>query len=278
MAYKTILTIWDGQEQGQRTFENAIGFATAQNAHLDVLCLGIDRVEPGLYYAGASPAIIGDGLNIARHGADACEASAQQILGAKNITWSSRKVVAQISSISNSVGAAARFCDCAVLSGPYADGAGDDDAIVMEAVLFDGHTPVMICPQDRPGQIGKRIVVAWNQSAQALHAIRTALPLLKQAEIVDVAIVDPGRHHETEADPGVALATMLARHGANVSVTVLARTVPTVAEVLNRHLLDFDADLLVMGAYGHSRFRESILGGATRDILKNVITPVFMAH
>ncbi len=71
---------------------------------------------------------------------------------------------------------------------------------------------------------------------------------------------------------------MLAHHGASVSVLVLAYSLPRVAEVLQRHASDVGADMIVLGAYGHSRFRKSIPGGATRDILEDVSLPVLMAH
>jgi nucleotide-binding universal stress UspA family protein len=71
---------------------------------------------------------------------------------------------------------------------------------------------------------------------------------------------------------------MLVRHGVKAEVSVLAKTRPSVSDVLVRHLRDQNADLLVMGAYGHSRFREAILGGATRDMLEMAEGPVFLAH
>jgi nucleotide-binding universal stress UspA family protein len=71
---------------------------------------------------------------------------------------------------------------------------------------------------------------------------------------------------------------MLVRHGVHAEVTVLARSLPRVSDVLARHVLDEDADMLVMGAYGHSRFREAILGGATRNMLEQATVPVLMAR
>jgi nucleotide-binding universal stress UspA family protein len=68
------------------------------------------------------------------------------------------------------------------------------------------------------------------------------------------------------------------RHGVRAEVSVLARTLPRVSEVLARQVRDLDAGMLVMGAYGHSRFREAILGGATRDMLEAAEVPVFLAH
>ena len=80
------------------------------------------------------------------------------------------------------------------------------------------------------------------------------------------------------SDPGGLLCQLLVRHGVQAEVSVLARTLPRVSDVLARHVRDLDAGLLVMGAYGHSRFREAILGGATRDMLEAAEVPVFLAH
>jgi len=74
------------------------------------------------------------------------------------------------------------------------------------------------------------------------------------------------------------LSQYLARHGVHAEVSVLAKTLPRTSEVLSRHARDENADLIVMGAYGHSRFREAILGGATRNMLEMADIPVFMAH
>lgn len=74
------------------------------------------------------------------------------------------------------------------------------------------------------------------------------------------------------------LTQMLARHGVRAEVSVLAKTLPRVSDVLMRHMEDIDASVLVMGAYGHSRLREAILGGATRNVLENAKRAVFLAH
>jgi len=123
-----------------------------------------------------------------------------------------------------------------------------------------------------------RIVVAWNQSNEALAAIRRALPLLQAADHVCIAIVNPPPHSSERSDPGGLLTQMLARHGVRAEVAVLAKTLPRVSDVLMRHMTDIDAGLLVMGAYGHSRLREAILGGATRNVLENAEHPVLLAH
>jgi nucleotide-binding universal stress UspA family protein len=121
-------------------------------------------------------------------------------------------------------------------------------------------------------------VIAWNEGREAMNAIRAALPLLKAAECVDIAVVDPAPTAPDRSDPGGLLCQMLVRHGVKAEVSVLARSMTRVADVLKRHLRDRDADLLVMGAYGHSRLREALMGGATRDMLEEAEVPVLLAH
>jgi nucleotide-binding universal stress UspA family protein len=104
------------------------------------------------------------------------------------------------------------------------------------------------------------------------------MPFLKRADMVQIVVVDPPTHGPERSDPGGLLCQFLVRHGVRAEVSVLARTLPRVSEVLARQALDVNADMLVMGAYGHSRFREAILGGATRDMLEKSEVPVFLAH
>ena len=113
---------------------------------------------------------------------------------------------------------------------------------------------------------------------RAPGAARRALPFLKRAELVTITVIDPPAHGPERSDPGGLLCQLLTRHGVKAEVQVLARTLPRISDVLARHCRDINADLLVMGAYGHSRFREAILGGATRNMLEQTEVPVFMAH
>ena len=279
MAYKSILSVWDGRDASRPALDLAIETVRAENGHLTVLCLGIDHVQPGLYYGGVAPTVITDNIERARAEARANHARAEEILGASGINWSAQAVVAQLSGLSHVVGGAARYSDLVVLPRPYGEGVDEAAPMILEAALFDGEAPVLVCPPRPVAEPpGRRIVIAWNESPEAMAAVRAALPLIRRAEVVDIAIVDPRPRAADEADPGFELSQMLARHGAEVTVSILARTVPRIAEVLQRHATDTGADLIVMGAYGHSRFREAILGGATRDMLEDVDIPVLMAR
>lgn len=279
MSYKTILTIVTDAAQALAQMDAAVAVARAEDAHLDVLCMGVDRTQTGYYYAGATAFVQQEVLDRAQEDARAVEAAVQARLAGEDIRWSAEGVVAQLGAIATVVGLRARFADLVVMGRPYGKGKGQELEAAVEAALFEGQVPVLIVPEDRAAAIkARRIVVAWNQSNEAMSAIRKALPLLKSADLVDITIIDPPTHGPERSDPGGQLSQWLARQGVHVEVSVLAKTLPRVSDVINRHVRDSNADMVVMGAYGHSRFREAILGGATRHMLEMAEVPVLMAH
>ena len=279
MAYKTILTIVTDAKAAQSQIEAAVSLARREDAHLDVLCIGVDRTQTGYYYAGATAFVQQETMDRAQEDAQKLEATLKDRLASEDVRWSVESIVAQIGAIAPAVGLRARFADVVVAGIPYGEGRGPEAEAVVEAALFEGQVPVMIVPDGyTTPTVASRVVVAWNQSAEAMNAIRKALPQLKAAETVDITIIDPPAHGPERSDPGGALSQMLARHGVHAEVSVLAKTLPRVSDVLNRHVRDSKADMVVMGAYGHSRFREAILGGATRSMLEKAEVPVLMAH
>lgn len=279
MGFKTLLSVTTDRALQAHTLESAIALARGLDAHLDVLCLGVDRTQTGYYYAGANAMVLQETLTRASAEADELAVLARQILDKTETRWSLDHGVAQLSDIGRHVAARARFSDLVVLPIPYGEGRGIELEPVLEGALFEGHVPVMVVPNGVTVPIRpKRVALAWNESNEALRAARAALPLLKTAEQVHVVVIDPPRHSPNRSDPGGMLSQFLARHGVKPEVDVLSRTLPRVSDVLLRHSADIDADMVVMGAYGHSRVREAILGGATRDMLEQAKVAVFMAH
>ncbi|SFD24754.1 universal stress protein [Tropicimonas isoalkanivorans] len=278
MAYKSILTVVTSSDIAASALEGAAEMANNQDAHLDILSLGIDHSTPGYYYAGTNALIEQATLDRAREEAEQIDIAVGAAMEGAACRWASDAALAQIGTIQNLVGNRARFADLVVLPKPYGESRGIADEAVLEAALFAGNVPVLVLPQGKlPPQFAK-IVIAWNQSAEALDAVRAALPLLQQAHLSNIVIIDPPRHSPDRSDPGGMLSQMLARHGVRAEISVVAATMPRTADVLARHCEDQQADLLVMGAYGHSRFREAIMGGATRDTLEAAKIPVFMSH
>lgn len=148
-------------------------------------------------------------------------------------------------------------------------------------VVLNSPHPVLVVPYIfEPQSFGTRIVVAWDASMPATRAVTAALPLLKKAETVQIvtfnAEASPDLHG---AMPGADMALYLARHGINVDVSnqTTGRDMDIGGALLN-HVTDWNADTLVMGCYGHSRFREMLLGGVSRTVLGSMIVPVLMSH
>ena len=279
MGYKTILTVITQPGQTAQ-LDAAVALARREDAHLDVFCLGVDHTQTGYYYAGASAYVFQEAIDRAMASAEALETEVRSHLGAQDIRWSAESAVAQMGGVGALIAQRARFADLVVLAQPYGEGAAPDAEAVVEAALFDGNCPVLILPhgQSDVAGIGRRVIIAWNQSDEALTAIRRAQPILKSADLVEITVVDPSPHSPEGSDPGGALCQMLTRHGIKAEVVVLAKTLPTVSEVLNRRAAETGADLIVMGAYSHSRLREAIMGGATRHMLERAKVPVLMAR
>lgn len=279
MAYKTLFTAVTDPAAAAAPMAMAKALCRAWDAHLDVLTMGIDRTQTGYYYAGANAMVLQETLQRAQREATDLETEIRAEFKAEDVLWNVETAVAAIADLGRHVAGRARFADLAVMAQPYGEGAGVELEPVLEAALFDGDTSVLMVPAGyEPKSEFKRIVIGWNESKEALNAVRRALPLLKKAEFVSIAIINPPTHGPERSDPGGRLSEFLSRHGVHVEISVLAKTMPRISDVLARHAEDISADLMVMGAYGHSRFREAILGGATRGILENAKLPVFLSH
>jgi nucleotide-binding universal stress UspA family protein len=127
--------------------------------------------------------------------------------------------------------------------------------------------------------IGRRVLIGWNASRQATRAVNDALPFLVTAETVTVLTIDPSHGAQGHGDvPGADIAQHLARYGVKTAVQSTVSGGIGVGDALLSWVSDVSADLLVMGAYGHSRDRELVFGGATRTVLESMTVPVLMAH
>ncbi len=279
MAYKTLFTVITDPAIAKPALDRAVAIAHAEEAHLDVLCIGVDRTQTGYYYAGASAVFQQEVIEKAKEEAVAAETYANEHLANEGIPFAVDKAVAQLAGLGRLVAHRARFSDLVVLPRPYGKGCGQEQETIVESTLFEGQVPTLVVPPKTKVNVeAKRIIIAWNESSEAMAAVRAALPALIAADSVNITVIDPPQHGPDRSDPGGALSQMLVRHGVKAEITVLAKTMPRVSDVLLRHARDINADMIVMGAYGHSRFREAILGGATRNMLENTKIPVLMAH
>ena len=279
MDYKTLLTVLTDDTIAAAQLDQAAGLANACDAHLDILCLGVDRTQYGYYYGGPDAVILQETLTQAENQASGLRDLAKDRMARAGDRWSTSNGVVQLSDIGRHVAYRARFADLVIAPRPYGEGRGPELVGVVEAAMFEGRVPVLVMPDAaRLESKPKTVLVAWNESVEAMAAIRKSLPFLVAADTVRITVIDPPQHDSDRSDPGAMLGQMPARHGAKCEIDVLSNTMYRVSDVLNRHATDTDADMIVMGAYGHSRFRQSILGGATRSMLEKAAVPVLMAH
>ncbi len=278
MTYRSITTFLHDPEAPMDAFELAIAASREWGAHLHVICVGIDPTEPGFYYAGAQAITVDHNLNIAREAALALETRIRKRLETEVIGWEVEVATVMAGSVYDFLAERARISDLMILPTPYGEARGYIDVAAVEACLFAASLPVLVVPDGYSGPIRpKRVLIGWNETQQALTATHDALPLLEGTD-VDITIIDPLQHGPDRSDPGGRLAQYLNRHGAKAEISILAKSQPGVADMLCRRADERGCDMIVMGAYGHSRWRESIMGGATRHMLEIANMPVLMAH
>lgn len=176
------------------------------------------------------------------------------------------------------IGVMARLYDLTIVNQADPARMGAEE-VVAEAVLFDSGRAVLLVPlkQQKPFS-AKRIMVAWDGGRAAARAISEARPLLAKADFVEAVVVETGKPKAKQL-LGADLARHLARHEKGVELRTL---VPAhdegIVDVLLKEIAARDIDLVVMGGYGHSRLREFVLGGVTRDMLERMTVPLLLAH
>jgi len=212
------------------------------------------------------------------HAGDA-EAKFEKLLARQGLHGEWRQVQSSSSEIAEDVirhGMAADMIVVPQSRREEGDGIGEDFA---EQVVMESGRPVLVIPSyGEFSNFGKSILVAWNGTREAARAVFDARPLMAGADKVDISWLDPDRTGKDMDLPGAELAAVLARHDLNVVVEAVPTGGLPAGEALLSHAADIGADMLVMGAYGHSRLREFIFGGATRTILGSMTIPVLMSH
>jgi nucleotide-binding universal stress UspA family protein len=174
-----------------------------------------------------------------------------------------------------------RYADLAIVGQTPPDQGGiEAEEAVPEEVLMGGGGPVMVVPHyGSYAKVGERVAIAWDASPTAARAVRDAMPLLATASKVMVLAVNPERSGARHGQvPGSDIALHLARHGVKAETEVSHSEEISVGDMVLSRAFDLGADLIVMGAYGHSRLREVLLGGVTRHVLAHMTCPVMMSH
>jgi nucleotide-binding universal stress UspA family protein len=279
MSYKTILVHVDESRHLRSRVNLASQIAMTESAHLiGASMTGISHYldTTGLTVDTAMQAYLNSLRERAERALDAFDEMAQ---GAGVLSTEKRLVDDEAAT---GISLHARYCDLVVV--------GQDDldepspavnAGFPEYVALSSGSPTLVVPYAGTfNTVGERILIAWNASSDAMHAVRGALPFLRRAKNVDVVVYNAKSRKEVFGDePGADIALYLTRHG--VKVNVMQEEIGSEIDIANAmlsHAAERGIDLIVMGCYGHSRFREMLLGGVTRAILESMTVPVLMSH
>lgn len=278
MPFKTVF-LAVGTSRGDAEIDRASAICQSLDAHLAVLVLGVAPPPPASPYGVVSNDIWAGEI---REGQSVAEARASEVEARLREAGVSSTVESQYIDRGTVATLAARFARYADLT-LIPPAAADGDALqnwVLNGALFESGRPVLLLPA---GEVHfpspRRVMIAWDASVEASKAVRDAIELMCAAEKVDVVLIDPVPSFEGHGpEPGADLSTYLGRHGISTNVHRLPREGRDEAEVLRRTATDLDAELIVMGGFGHSRLRQRIFGGTTTGMMKSPPTAVLMAH
>ncbi|PHV07089.1 universal stress protein [Janthinobacterium sp. BJB412] len=279
MSYRTILVHVDPSKRTPERVALAAQLAMTEDAHL--VGAAMTGLTQFIYQCGAvdpSAGFVAPDLSFLNECADLALAgfTAQvERLGVRS--WEARRLDEDAEA---GLALQARYADLVVLGQP---GEGEDGpgivATLPEYVLLNSMRPVLVLP--RVGHfehIDRHALLAWDGSLEATRALTAAIPLLRRAGLVTLALFHPSTHNSVHGEvPGADIALYLARHGVKVEVSERPAA-DDIGEAILSLAAELDADLIVMGGYGHARLREMVLGGATSTVLRAMTVPVLMAH
>jgi nucleotide-binding universal stress UspA family protein len=174
----------------------------------------------------------------------------------------------------------ARYADLAIVGQRDIESEDFEVDEMPDRFILAAERPVLVVPYAGTfPQVGRTVVVAWDASRLATRAVNDALPILRKASKVHLLAINPEGGREGHGDvPGADIGLHLARHGVKAEASSIHAEDLEAGDALLSRAADFGADLIVMGAYGHSRWRELVLGGVTRHLLNHMTAPVFMSH
>jgi nucleotide-binding universal stress UspA family protein len=276
MEYKTILVHLNDKRRAEKLLESACFLAQRFGSHLIGLHVYPGVSGPPIPIPGSGQ-VIGMALGAQRKESEDIAAAFAKMTTNQPFTAEWRVVEALGFDLGEIVMRHARYADLIVAG--QADPDWDFSPILdfPERLAVESGRPVVVIPYaGRYPEIGRNAIVAWKATREAARAAFDALPLLKSAQNVQILEVN-----EASIDgvlPDTAIAAALGRHGIKPTHRVSgAADIATGDEILSR-LADASADLLVMGAYGHSRVREFVLGGVTRHISRHMTAPTLWSH
>lgn len=288
MGFKVVLTPLYGVPSDEMALATAAAVARKFAAHVDIMHVRADpRTMIPYIGEGMSGALIEEMITSAEQQADErskrVRAAFDEWRAKSNLPLAvsagegpSCNWVETVGRPDASVARRGRVADLVVVSRPEAAGAVTTVAETLEAALLESGTPLLVAASGPTDSLGRRIAIAWNGGLESARAVAAALPFITAAEAATIVTVGSPTPPEADAP---ALQAYLARHGVAAQISsVEAEGGRSVGETLLATATGADADMMVMGAYTHSRLRELVFGGVTREVLAAASMPVLMAH
>lgn len=276
MALKTILVYVDTHPACTERLQYAARLAAEHGAHVTGLHVRALPYMPIFVRARFGPEIVEAHRRFSEEVAVAAEELFRDIYPQGEMEW--KDVTGDLV---ETVRRHVRWYDLAVLG--QIDRINKDEAIdwlAPDRIILGGGRPVLVHPHDGEFPvIGKRVLVAWDGSREATRAVHDAMPILQKAESVHVISFFPDAAKAEEGlEPGEDLCAHLALHGVPAVCDATVAEDSGITQLMLSRVAAENADLVVMGGYGHSRLRETVLGGATREMLRDMTVPVLMSH
>jgi nucleotide-binding universal stress UspA family protein len=279
MSLKNILVHVDDSAQCKQRLDVACDLARQHGAHLSAIYVVPFPFIPAGMAAGYVPeSFIAEQEEFEREQAKKAKDLFDKHMATAGIAAEWRQGEGSFAGV---VSMNARYADLAILSQFDSSSGGGYERLELPAdVALSAGRPVLVVPYIGAGRsIGTNILVGWNASREATRAVNDALPLLERANKVTILAVDPERGIDGQGEvPGADIALHLARHGVKAEASQTATGDIDIGDVLLSRAADLGADLIVIGAYGHSRMREFVMGGVTRHLLQHMTVPVLMSH
>ncbi|MFG1421551.1 universal stress protein [Roseixanthobacter liquoris] len=265
----------EGTDRASSALAYGLSFAQAAGAHITVQAAALKVSVPRSAVGHFAAELAGSENRRVREAAVATVERARGEADASGLTCSVETLQLPLAELLDAFVGQARVHDIAVLeTTPEPMEIGRD---IIENVVTRGGRPVLAVPPGVTAFRAERIVIAWDGSERAARAVAFALPLLKAAQEVEILCIK-GEKDLAHAVPGAELAPNLARHGVKVSVNDISVRDGDAAETLRGQVGLFRGDMVVMGAFVHSRLQQWVLGGFTRALIERSPVPLFLAH
>ncbi|WP_339827597.1 universal stress protein [uncultured Arenimonas sp.] len=277
---RDLFVFLQGTPADAAALDAAIALAQAHDAHVAALAVAHAPVPFASEWGVTAVGLDQAGFEALRKAAEDAAAGARKRLEAAGVAHEVRVADSPLAWPEEVAALHARHADLCVFGGPAPDAPGSRFGTSFDALLMHSGRPVLLVPDGVKLMVPpRRVVIAWQPRREASRAVHDALPWLPRDARVDVLVVNPQSTALGYGEaPGSDIARHLARHGCQAKVVEVERGSHSTGQAILEHARESIADLVVMGGFSHSRWREQVFGGVTRTVLEGTRTPVLFSH